>query len=132
MKNLANCAPREFWRQTNKIRKYVSKWLTDTEIMEIRRRLPEIPDDATDEDRKAAVKAQISRNLDAIFDAVMETHADETTNLLGMLCFVEPEDVDNHPMREYLGALSEMLNSNEVFDFFISLVRVAKKLGLTG
>ena len=39
MKNIANCTPREFLRQTNKIRKAVSNWLTLTKVMDIRERL---------------------------------------------------------------------------------------------
>ena len=51
MKNLANCTPTEFFRQTNLIRKSVSKWLTDTDIQGIRKRMPEIPEDASPEER---------------------------------------------------------------------------------
>jgi hypothetical protein len=48
MKNLANCKPSEFLKQTNRIRKSVSKWLTDTDIANIRKRMPNIKDDASD------------------------------------------------------------------------------------
>lgn len=37
MKNLANCTPSEFLKQTNKIKKSVEKWLKATDIMEIRK-----------------------------------------------------------------------------------------------
>ena len=45
MKNLANCNVREFLTQTNKIRKSVSNWLSLTQILEIRKNNPVIPDD---------------------------------------------------------------------------------------
>lgn len=131
MKNLANCKPTEFLRQANKIRKYVAGWLKATEIMEIRKKLPELPEGASSEEKKNALRKQASENFAAILDSVMETHADETLVLLGMLCFVEPEDIDNHPVRDYIGAFSELLNCEEVIDFFTSLTQWAKRAGLT-
>lgn len=138
MKTLASCKPTEFLRQTNRIRKSVEKWLTDTDIKNIRKRLPKkeaIPIDSTEEEREAiekrnldSVKDQMRKNFSAILDAVMEDHADETLELLALCCFVEPADVDNHPVSEYLGALAELLNDECVIGFFTSLVR----LGETG
>ena len=53
MKNLAKCKPTEFVKQTVKIKKAVERWLTDTDIMAIRKRLPKIqkitPDMSDDE-----------------------------------------------------------------------------------
>ena len=42
MKNLANCKPTEFLRQTNRIRKYVAQWLDMTGILDIRKDMPEV------------------------------------------------------------------------------------------
>ena len=36
MKNLANCTPREFLRQTNRIRKAAARWLERTDALAIR------------------------------------------------------------------------------------------------
>lgn len=126
MKNLANCNPREFWVQTNKIRKAVSKWLELTKIQEIRKNLPEIKADATEEERREAVQAQVKKNLSAMLDSVFEEHPDETIELLGLLCFVEPDDLENHEMREFLGSISELISCKEVLDFFISLMQLEK------
>jgi hypothetical protein len=40
MKNLANCTPREFLKQTSKIKGSVEKWLKVTDVMNIRKRMP--------------------------------------------------------------------------------------------
>ena len=128
MKTLATCDPVEFLVQTNKIRRSVEKWLTLTQIREIRKRLPELPEDASDEDRKAAMREQVKKNAWAILDAMLEDHPRETAELLGLLCFVEPEDLKNHRMTEFLAALSELINDREVIGFFTSLVQ----LGETG
>ena len=39
-KNLANCTPKEFLVQTNRLRKSAEKWLKATDIMNIRKNIP--------------------------------------------------------------------------------------------
>ena len=124
MKTLANCTPREFLVQTNKIRKSVASWLELTKILEIRKRLPDAKKDASDAERREAFKEQIKRNASAMLDAILEEHPDETLEVLGHLCFIDPEDIDNHAMSELLGGFAQVLNTPEVLDFFISLVRL--------
>lgn len=128
MKNLANCKPSEFLAQTNKIRKSVSKWLTDTDVMNIRQTMPNIPDDATDEERDIAMKKQAKENLNLMLDAVLEDHPDETLELLALLCFVDVKDVDNYEVSEYLKSFNELINNKTVLDFFISLMRLANQI----
>lgn len=124
MKNLANCKPSEFFIQTNKIRKSVSRWLTETDIMNIRRRMPVIPDDASEEDRRRALREQAEENFNSVLDAIFDEHPAETLELLALLCFVEPKDVDNHEMSEYLGAFAELIGDENVISFFMSLMRL--------
>lgn len=123
MKNLANCSPREFLVQTNKIRKSVAKWLTLTGIMEIRKNLPSVSVDATEQDKEKAIENQVKTNLTRILDAILDEHPEETAELLGLLCFIEPDDLDNHPMSELLGSFSEIIGCPEVIGFFTSLAQ---------
>lgn len=122
MKTLANCSPREFLIQSNKIRKSVAKWLSLTKLLDIRKNLPAIPEDATEDERRDAIAKQVQANATAMLDAILDDHPEETAELLGLLCFVEPDDLDNHSMTEFFGAISEILNSREIIDFFTSLV----------
>lgn len=124
MKTLANCSPREFLVQTNKIRKAVSNWLSLTKILEIRKAQPKYAENATEEERRAAITQQIQDNANAMLDAILDEHPEETAELLGLICFVEPDDLDNHSMTEFFGAVSEILDSREVLDFFISLAKL--------
>lgn len=134
MKTLANCTPREFLKQTNRIRISAEKWLTATKILEIRKRMPELPAPTETKDkaelqkaieeRKEAFAKQTRENLFAMLEAILETNADETLELLALCCFVEPEDVDNHTMSEYLVSIGELLNDAGVISFFDSLVRL--------
>lgn len=134
MKNLANCTPSEFLRQTVKIKRAVEKWLTVTEVMKIRRRIPDsipsITGDMTREEKEeaekkkqAAFEAQARRNLSAMFDSIMEEHPQETLEVLALCCFVEPADVDSHPMTYYLTAVMEMVQDEAVQGFFTFLMR---------
>lgn len=127
MKTLANCSPREFLVQTNKIRKSVDNWLTLTGIMEIRKTLPDMPDNISDEDREKALEKQVNTNLQMMLDAILDEHPEETADLLGLLCFIEPDDLENHKMTEILASVTDIIGSPEVIGFFTSLA----KTGLT-
>lgn len=124
MKTLASCSPREFFVQTNKIRKAVANWLQLTKILEIRKILPKVDDSMTEEEKKEAFMRQVMSNASAILDAMLDDHPNETAELLGLLCFVEPDDLDNHKMTEFLGAISEIIGDKDVLGFFSSLARL--------
>lgn len=124
MKTLANCNPREFLVQTNRIRKAVANWLSLTKVLEIRKNLPQLSGDVSPEERKAAMATQMRKNAMAMLDAILDEHPNETAELLGLMCFIEPSDLDNHSMTEFVGAIAEMINSQEIIDFFISLARL--------
>lgn len=130
LKNLANCKPSEFLKQTNKIRKAVSEWLKLTDIQGIRGRQPVFTEGMTDEEKQAAVKKQTNENFNAILDAVMEEHADETLEVLALASFVDPKDVDKHTVKEYLASFTELLNDEDIIGFFTSLIDVGQRLGL--
>lgn len=124
MKNLANCTPREFLVQSNKIKKSVEKWLTVTDIMSIRKDMSDVPDDVTGEERKDLLVKQAKKNLSTIFDAVLDQHPDETLDLLAMLCFIDPSDIDNYTMSDLLLSVNELINDEAVIGFFTSLARL--------
>lgn len=129
MKNLANCKPSEFLRQTNKIRRYVQKWMDITDIPNIRKRLPQIPDGVTAEEKKKLIRDQSMKNLSAMFDAALEEHPEETMGVLALACFIPAEEAEEHPMEDYLMSLSELMESEGVIRFFTSLVSLALKSG---
>ena len=125
-KTLANCKPSEFLKQTNRVRKSVEKWLTATDILSIRKKLPDVANDATKEEREKAVAGQFKKNMSTMLDTILDDHPDETLELLALLCFVEPENVDDYPMSEYIAAFAELISDNAVISFFTSLVRLGQ------
>lgn len=126
MKTLVNCTPREFLTQTVKIKKAVANWLTATDIMNIRKRKPVLAEGLTKEQERAAYMDQARANISAMLDSIMEAHPDETLELLALMCFIDPKNVDEHPMDEYLTALNEMMGSEAVLGFFMSFQKLAQ------
>jgi len=126
MKNLANCKPSEFLAQSNKIRKAVSEWLTLTDILNIRQQKPKFEIDMTDEERERLTTEQVQKNLNEMLDQILEEHAEETLNVLALMCFVDPKDVDEHPMDEYIEAFNELISNQTVINFFVSLARLGQ------
>lgn len=124
MKNLANCKPTEFLVQTNKIRKSVEKWLTLTDIRNIRKNVPPLKEGQSKEERKAELVKASKENLNRILDAALEEHPQETVELLGLMCFLEPEEANNQPISFYLQAASEIMNDEAVLGFFTSLANL--------
>ena len=134
MKNLATCGPREFVKQTSRIRKATEKWLKATDLMNIRKNMPElekIPADADDatKDRifaenKRKMREQSRKNASKMLDAILDEHPDETVDLLALMCFIEPKDADKYPMEDYLKAITEMISNEAVVGFFTSLAQL--------
>lgn len=129
LKNLATCKPSEFLRQTNLIRHKVSDWLTLTDIMNIRKRQPVLSDDMTEEQKREAVKKQTNANFNAILDSILDDHPDETLEILALVSFVDPKDVDKYTIGEYLASINELLNDEDVVGFFTSLIELGQRFG---
>lgn len=136
MKNLTNCTPIEFLKQTNRIRHSVEKWLKVTDIMNIKNSLPnfvEINDNMSEEERKEKadinkelVREQNKKKLSLILDKCLDEHAEETLELMALMCFVEPEHINEHSAMEYLKEVTEMISNKDVLDFFSSLIRLGQ------
>lgn len=134
MKNLATCKPTEFVAQTVKIKNAVAKWIDAIDLMAIRATTPQyktIPFDATPEQRAQVIKEnaliqqkQTMANLNKILDNMLEVHPTETLEVLALCCFVEPSEVDNHTIDEYMDCIMEMAQNKSVINFFSLLAQL--------
>lgn len=134
MKNLATCKPSEFIAQTAKIRKSVANWIDVIDIVNIRATRPQykaIPIGASAEEQKMIIeenalleKQQAVENANKILDNMLAVHQQETLEVMALCCFVEPSEVDNHPMDEYLQCIMEMVSNKSVMDFFKFLAQL--------
>lgn len=123
MKTLANCSPVEFLRQTNKIRHAAAAFMQETGVLELRKRRPELTGKETDAEKKAALDKQARKNLSDMADLLMDTNAEKTAELLGMLCFMEPEEVAKAKGIDFMTPAIEFLNTKPVIDFLLSLAK---------
>ena len=126
MKNLATCKPTEFLAQTMKIRRLVADWLDVTKLFELLDKMPKREPDMTEEEYKKVVMQAMKGSFMKIFDKIFEENADKTLALLALTNFIEPENVDDHTMGEYLKNIGEMLNDENVLSFFLSLERLGQ------
>lgn len=133
MKNLANCTPSEFIKQTLRLKDAVPKWLQTTEIMKIRATKPKliaVPKNATKDEKEEItrensenIRKQAIENLSMMIDKMFAEHPQETLEVLALSCFVEPDEVDNHTIDEYLCCIEEMLQTKSVVNFFSLLAQ---------
>ena len=140
IKTLANCGDIEFLQQTNKIRHAVEEWITVTDIDKIKKRMAKLEPIPEGMDKKQAEliekkneekrRKQVKENFNAILDACLEDHPEETAKVIRMCCFVEPND-NSRPMIYYINAFTQMIGNQDVLEFFSSLVRLGQTFGLT-
>ena len=134
MKNLATCKPSEFIAQTSRIREAVAGWLDAIDLQKIRNKKPNyetFPAGATAEQKAEVIqhnaellKKQTADNVNEILDNMLAKHPQETLNVLALCCFVEPANVDDHSMDEYLECIMDMMENKAVLRFFSLLVRL--------
>ena len=129
VKSLAYCKPSEFLKQTNAIRHYVEKWLKDIKFADIRKRLPAIPEGATEEEKKELIAAQSRKNFSEMLDSALEQHPEETLGVLALCCFIPVEQADEQPMEFYVDAIADLMESEAVMRFFTSLVKLGLRVG---
>ena len=124
-KNLVNCKPSEFLKQTMRLKKKAEKWLQDIKFSEIRKTLPDLEAGG---DTEKAIQDQAVKNLWMILENAFDKYPDETLEIIGLCCFIEPQEVDEYPVGAYLKAISEMIRDEDVLAFFSSLVQLGQML----
>lgn len=127
MKTLANCTPVEFLRQTNKIRHAVADLFGAAGIAEIRKRMPALTGNESDDEKKQLKAEQSKKNMDAILDALLDVNAEATAALLAMMCFRSPKEAKSDTGMQYIRAGLEMISSVEVRNFLLMLVQLGLK-----
>ena len=136
-KTLLTCTPREFLVQTNRMKKAVERWATETDIKYLITQKAQgiealTGDEAKDEAiraRNAERVAQQNRlNLSAIFDAALEEHTDETLEIIGMMFFMTADELNELQSRELLIPLNEMLNDEAIIGFFSTLFSTVRAI----
>lgn len=129
-KTLLTCSPREFLVQTNRMKKAVEKWATLTDIKNLINRKAEGIEALTgDADKDTEIKARNTEkaskqgiiNLSAIMDAALEQYTDETLEIIALMFFMTPAELDEIQSRDMMRELNALLSDEVIADFFTSL-----------
>lgn len=124
MKTIANMQGAEFLRQCNKIRHAAADLMQDTQVLEIRKRMPAFTGKENPELRKVMIGKQSKKNISDMLDALLDTHAEETYNVLKLMCVLEPGEEPTGLDMAMAGL--EIVTSPKVMDFLSSLARLAQ------
>lgn len=121
MKTLATCTLPEFLRQANKIRHAVSDFYDMCDFGSIIKRKPELTGQETEEELADKIRKQSKQNLSDILDVCLDTNAEKTVEIVGLMCFKSPEEAAEMSSTEFLGATLELLSNEDVVSFFTSV-----------
>lgn len=127
MKTLANCNNIEFFQQTYKIVDAVKAYLTETNIMEIRKKLPDVSELKSETEKKEIIRKAAMENIMEMVRVALVEHGTETLKVLGLICFCEDEETLKND-RNILSESVEALCDTNVLDFFISLMQSVVKI----
>lgn len=120
-KTLANCTLAEFLRQANTIRHAVSDFWDECKIGEIVNGVPDFPDGATDEEKENIIKAFSKKKISDILDACLDTNAEKTVEIIGLMCFKSAEEAAQMDASEFFDVAFELLGSERVVSFFTKM-----------
>ena len=124
MKTIASMQGAEFLRQCNKIRHAAADLMQDTQVLEIWKRTPSFTGKENPELRKVMIEKQSKENISDMLDALLDTHAEETYNVLKLMCVTE-EGEEPTGLDMAIAGL-EIVTSPKVMDFLSSLARLAQ------
>lgn len=120
-KTLANCTLAEFLRQANKIRHAVSDFWDECKIGDIVNGVPVIPADATAEDKENIIRKFSKQKISDILDACLDTNAEKTVEIIGLMCFKSAEEAAQMDASEFFDVAFELLGSERVVSFFTKM-----------
>lgn len=121
MKTIASLKGPEFLRACNRTRHAVSDFIEETGVMELRKIMPKIPENATADEKAKLFEEQGKKNINAILDRLLEEYPDATYKVLCTLAI--PEDGEELDGFDLLGAALELVGSDKTLDFFGRLVK---------
>ena len=132
MKNFANCSADAFMMQIVKFRAPFKAWCDEIGLPEIRARRPEGFDDMTQEEKAKAITRIGAENMGEILTIALEKQPEATKDLLCLATFTDRKDFGKHTMVEYLAAIMEMMQSQEVRGFFTFYLAASSRTSTKG
>lgn len=121
MKTLATCTLPEFLRQTNKIRHAVADFYEECDFGAIMKRIPELTGEETEGELAEKNRKQAKQNLSDVLDVCLDTNAEKTVEIVGLMCFKTAAEASYMTSTEFFNVVFELLGSEEVVSFFTSV-----------
>ena len=125
-KTIATCTPSEFMAQGYRLAGKVKALFEMAGIADIRKRMPEYKEEDTPEERRDKMQKQGKENLWAIFDELFGKYPKETTEVFGLMCFIEPAEIDSYNGMELMAKCIDMLGDENVATFLVSLSKILR------
>lgn len=122
MRTIANLTGPEFLRAINRTRHAVEKLMQTTEVLKIRKNIPQFTGEETLEERKELERAQASKNLNDMLDRLLETHPEETYECIMALCVLDEGEPEPDGIELVMAAFS-LISDKRVLDFLLQLGR---------
>lgn len=119
MKTIASLKGADFLRACNKVRYAAQEALAETQVLEIRKRMPILNDKMTEEERNAAFEKQSKKNISDMIDRLLEEKPEETYKFLQAVIIREgDEELDGIDL---LSAALELVSDPKVISFLSRL-----------
>lgn len=128
MKTIARLKDADFLRACNKIRKQVSNFLEKTQVLELRKVMPEMTGKETPEEKENKFAMQGKKNIDAMLDRLLDDYAEDTAEFV-KLFIIADEGEEEITGVDIIAALFDLLSDEKVMHFLQSLASAALKVG---
>lgn len=123
-KTIATCNATEFMKQCYVIAGKAKALFEKAGIGDIRKRVPQYQEDDTPEIRKEKMQKQGKENLWAMFEELFGKYPHETTEIFGLMCFIEPSKIDEYNGMDIMTRCIDMMGEENVASFLVSLSKI--------
>ena len=124
MKTIATLKGADFLRACNKVRYAAQEMLAETKVLEIRKRMPILDINMTEDQRRDALDKQSKKNLSDMIDRLLEEKPEETYKLLQAMIIPEENDGELDGI-DLMCAAMELISNPKVIDFLSKLAKLA-------
>ena len=124
MKTIATLKGADFLRACNKVRYAAQEMLAETKVLEIRKRMPILDINMTEDQRRDVLDKQSKKNLSDMIDRLLEEKPEETYKLLQVMIIPEENDGELDGI-DLMCAAMELISNPKVIDFLSKLAKLA-------
>lgn len=123
-KTIVNCGSRDGFAQLSKSKPYFSKLLKDCNFKDIRKKQPEIPENASPEEIEVLRYEQGMKNINEMIDVFLQDqNIDTFYSAISPLLFLTVKEAEEASFEILLDPVFKVMQSKVVKDFLLPLMR---------